>query len=109
MLLVFRTMSNEIDKRSLVNPEVSFKHRLYVDFDVTLKTISLEKTIAKIKAAKDTYNVKIVSRDCFGALNSLYDVCRHRTNQIPHMHYFFTTKSKIPEFPRNAIMIHFSV
>lgn len=52
----------------LYNPDVRFKNRLYLDFNVMIKKIKLRDTITKIMSSPDVYLRSKVPEDIYDTL-----------------------------------------
>ena len=58
----------------LFNPEITFKHRLYVDFNVQLKKIKLRETLTRLMGAPDVYLRAKVPEDIFDTLTKFAEI-----------------------------------
>ena len=63
-----RERKNDRKYKLLYNPEVKFKHRIYLDFNVALKKIKLRETITSIMGAANVYMRSKVPEDIYDTL-----------------------------------------
>merc|ERR1711893_480899 len=58
----------------LYNPEVRFKNRMYLDFNVALKKIRLRDNLQKIMGAPDVYLRSKVPEDMYDTLQKFAEI-----------------------------------
>lgn len=63
-----RQKHNDRKFTMLYNPDVRFKNRLYIDFNVMIKKIKLRDTITKIMGSPDVYLRSKVPEDIYDTL-----------------------------------------
>lgn len=62
---------NNAGVRVLINPNVTFRNRMYANFELELKMIKLNCTLSKILAGSTMYTRSHIPLDCFDALKCL--------------------------------------
>lgn len=70
----------------LYNPAVRFKHRMYMDFNCTIKKIRLRDTLTKIIGAPDVYMRKKVPEDMYDTLQKFAFI--RRCDRMTQVHDF---------------------
>jgi len=63
-----RERPNDRKYTLLYNPDVRFKNRMYLDFNVAIKKIKLREPLTKIMGAPDVYLRSKVPEDMFDIL-----------------------------------------
>jgi len=63
-----RQRPNDKKFKLIYNPEVRFKNRLYLEFNVQIKKIKLRDTITKIMGSPDVYLRSKVPEDIYDTL-----------------------------------------
>jgi hypothetical protein len=63
-----RQRPNDKKYKLLYNPEVRFKNRIYLDFNVQIKKIKLRDTVTKIMGSPDVYLRSKVPEDIYDTL-----------------------------------------
>jgi len=63
-----RERPNDRKYTLLYNPDVRFKNRMYLDFNVAIKKIKLREALTKIMGAPDVYLRSKVPEDMFDIL-----------------------------------------
>lgn len=63
-----RQRPNDKKYKLLYNPEIRFKNRLYLDFNVAIKKIRLRETLTKIMGNPDIYLRSKVPEDIYDTL-----------------------------------------
>jgi len=58
----------------LYNPNVRYKHRMYLDFSVTMKRIKLRDTLTSIMASSDIYLRSKVPAEMFDTMQKLAEI-----------------------------------
>lgn len=69
-----RTRPNDKKFKMLYNPQVRFKNRQYMDFNVALKKIRLRDTLTKIMGAPDVYLRSKVPEDMYDTLQKFAEI-----------------------------------
>ena len=69
-----RTRPNDKKFKMLYNPQVRFKNRHYMDFNVALKKIRLRDTLTKIMGAPDVYLRSKVPEDMYDTLQKFAEI-----------------------------------
>jgi len=69
-----RTRPNDKKFKMLYNPEVRFKNRLYLDFNVSIKKIRLRDPLTKIMGAPDVYLRSKVPEDMYDTLQKFAEI-----------------------------------
>ncbi len=69
-----RQRPNDKKYKLLYNPEVRFKNRLYLDFNVMIKKIKLRDTLTKIMGSPDVYLRSKVPEDIYDTLQKFAEI-----------------------------------
>ena len=69
-----RTRPNDRKFKMLYNPEVRFKNRLYLDFNVSMKKIRLRERLQRIMGAPDVYIRSKVPEDLYDTLQKFAEI-----------------------------------
>lgn len=76
-------------RRYLLNDQLTFAHRLYTEFDVSLKHIKLVKPLYTITNDRTTYLKDTMGADCFTALNHINQLRQAtRLRDAKHLNLF---------------------
>ena len=69
-----RTRPNDKKFKMLYNPQVRFKSRMYLDFNVSIKKIRLRDSLTKIMGAPDVYLRSKVPEDMYDTLQKFAEI-----------------------------------
>ena len=69
-----RTRPNDKKFKMLYNPQVRFKNRMYLDFNVSIKKIRLRDSLTKIMGAPDVYLRSKVPEDMYDTLQKFAEI-----------------------------------
>ena len=69
-----RTRPNDKKFKMLYNPQVRFKSRMYLDFNVSIKKIRLRDALTKIMGAPDVYLRSKVPEDMYDTLQKFAEI-----------------------------------
>ena len=61
----------------LYNPEIRFKNRAYLDFNVTIKKIKFRINLAKLMASPDVYLRAKVPEEIYDTLRKISDIQKY--------------------------------
>mmetsp|Transcript_4970 Transcript_4970/g.3585 ORF Transcript_4970/g.3585 Transcript_4970/m.3585 type:complete len:224 (-) Transcript_4970:291-962(-) len=89
-----RQRPNDKKYKLIYNPEVRFKNRLYLDFNVMIKKIKLRDTISKIMGAPDVYLRSKVPDEIYDTLQKVAEI-----RKLDRMH-LVRNFNLFPEPPR---------
>ncbi len=95
-----RQRPNDKKYKLLYNPEVRFKNRMYMDFQVVIKKIKLRDTLTKIMGAPDVYLRAKVPEDIYDTLQKLAEM--RKLDRIKHVRDFnlFPTTERLLNLER---------
>lgn len=69
-----RTQPNQKRLRLLLNPEVRFKNRMYLDFNASIKRLKLRDTLTKIMSSPDVFLRSKVPEEIYDTLQKLAEI-----------------------------------
>jgi hypothetical protein len=76
----------------LYNPDVRFKYRMYIDFNVAIKKIKLRETLTKIMGSPDVYLRSKVPEDIYDTLQKFAEIRKlDRMNLVRNFNLFPST------------------